>query len=119
MIKFDPAKPLEIEVSLASPQAVSYHLWQKPPGGSWVVFAQGTDDEGGNLTTHRHILGPVVSGTVVKYRLIFAGNPHTAIKAQISARQNNAVLAGGVFPEVGSTDDDGVAVRTKELTFSA
>ena len=119
MINYDPAKPLQIEVSLDSPQTVSYNLWQKPPGGSWVLFAHGTDEEGVRVTTHRHQLDAVVSGTSVKYRLIFAGNPNTAIKAEVSFGQNNVVLTGGLCSELGMTDEDGVAVRSQELTFGA
>ncbi len=109
------AKPVDVEISLDSPQAVSYVLWQKPPGGSWTPFARGTDEEDVHATAHRYRLGPVPAGTAVRYRMIFAGNPDTPIKASVAFSQDGDTLTGGRFEERGRTDEDGVALRSREV----
>jgi hypothetical protein len=118
-IRFDPSKPLNIELSFDSPQVVSYNLWHRPPGGVFTLFAHGTDEEGVEVTSHRHQLTGLPPGTTIKYRLVFAGNAKTPIKAQVTFSQNNVVLSNGVASEEGSTDEQGVAVRSKEHTFNA
>ena len=118
-IRFDPSKPLNVELSFDSPQGVSYNLWQKPPGGAFTLIAHGTDEEGVQVTLHSHQLASLPTGTTIKYRLVFAGNPKTPIKAQVTFSQNNVVLSNGVASEEGSTDEQGVAVRSQEHTFNA
>jgi hypothetical protein len=118
-INFDPSKPLDIELSFDSPQVVTYKLWQKLPGGVFTLVAQGTDKEDVQVTSHRHQLASLPPGTKIKYRLTFAGNAKTPIKAQVAFSQAAMFLRNAVFPESGSTDEQGVAVRSQEHTFDA
>lgn len=116
-INFDPSRPIDITLSFDSPQAIAYNLWHKPANGAFILFARGVDEESVQFTSHQHQLPPVPPGTTVKYRMIFAGNPSTPIKGAVVFSQDGVQLSGGTHAETGSTDGDGVAVRSKEVTF--
>ena len=119
-VRFEPSVPIEIELAFDSPQAVSYALFKRPAGGTtYTTFASGTDEEGIEVSGHHHRVGPVPAGTTIKYRLIFGGNPGSPIKAEIVFRQNGMALVDATYSERGACDQDGVAVRSREITFNA
>jgi hypothetical protein len=117
VVGFDPAKPVVIQLSFDSPQVVNYRLSFALPGGDWQLIAIGTDEETVPKTGHTHQVGPLPSGSRLRYLLIFTGNPGVGFKATVTLLQDGAVLAGGPFRENGTTADDGVAVRRKEITL--
>jgi hypothetical protein len=116
-IRFDPAVPLDIEVSFDSPQVAACVLWQRPPGGEWQLFAKLTDEESVALTAHRYRLTDVADGTGLRYRFLFIGNANTAIEAHVRLAQDGRTLRHGHVEIGGSTDEDGVAVRRGEVTL--
>jgi hypothetical protein len=115
--RFDPALPLEIEVTFDSPQVASCVLWHRPPGGDWTVFAKCTDEDAVVVTAHSYALGPVPDGTEVRYRFVFIGNPNTALQAAVHIRQGGFELRHVELS--GSTDAEGVAVRRGDVAFHA
>jgi hypothetical protein len=113
---FDPALPLDVELSFESPHVVLYRLWTRlPDQETWTVVASGTDDALSNPSAHRHRLPPLPSGSRVAVLMNLSGNPETAFRARLELLQEGRAVMGGSHTFRGLTDRDGFAMRRREV----
>lgn len=113
---FDPALPLDVELSFESPHVVLYRLWIRRPGDqTWTVVASGTDDAASNPSAHRHRLPPMPRGSRVAVLMNLSGNPESAFRARLDLLQDGRGVTGGSHTFHGLTDGDGFAMRRREV----
>src|SRR5262249_55487255 len=108
---------ISVALRFDAPVSVGYKLFIQRPGESWIKFAEGTDEETVQLSGHMHEVGPLPDGSKIMYIILFGGNPNTAFASQIQLFQDRRPLLDGLFIERGVTDQNGIALRRKEITL--
>lgn len=110
----DPTRPLDVTVRIDSPQVVAYRLFFRRPGDTQgTVFGNG-DDQSPNPASFP--VGPLPSGSRIRYFMLINGNPQTAYRIVLGVEQGG----GEVVPPVqitGTTDGDGTASERGEVTL--
>lgn len=114
---YDPARPIQVTLRFDSPHVVTYHLWYATPGGSWIKFASGTDEDVVSLTQHQHQVGPLPVQSRIGCLALFVGNPNTTHRGQLAILQGGQILEGSLGSLDGTTDGDGAAVARVETTL--
>ncbi len=119
---FDPAKPLQVMVSIDSPQFVTFAMWyRRPTDPNWTSFAGGKDDNSATSSAHSYVINAQANdlpvGTMLHYFFHFLGNPNSPYKATISLLQGQ-VSIDTPSPLSGVTDGKGLARVDQEVRLS-
>jgi hypothetical protein len=116
-VKYTPGgSPLDVEVSVNSPQSVTYRGQYKLPGGTWVDFARATDPETVNQSGHTYALDQLQSGTSLQFQFAILGNPGDTFQAAVTVTQQGSP-SSPPFQVTAKTNDSGAAVARLEVVL--
>ena len=87
-IEYDPAKPVDVQIKVLSPNVVVWAIWLKPPNGDWPKDPNVPSRTVGDTGVDKVPLGPVAVGTGIFISVGFGGNPNKGYKAETDVLQD-------------------------------